>query len=172
MFRSTVYSCTASIGDPCDYETMIKLYRSTDLDEEKNRLMRAGMANFENRELLKKTLEFAISADVRAQDSVFLIAGVARNRLGRDISLEFFKEHLNLFKGRYQSGSLLAKLVKSVSERFLTEEKAQMVEKFFQENPLPGSERNVSQSLETIRLNSSWLQRDGAAINSFLSSTQ
>lgn len=168
--RSTVYCCTATMGDSCDYETMIKLYQSADLDEEKDRLMRAGMASFENKDVLLKALNFAISDDVRAQDSVSLIAGVARNRLGRDISWEFFKENFAFLKGRYQSGFLLSNLVKSVSERFLAEEKAQMVEKFFDENPLPGSERNVSQSVETIRLNSSWLERDGGAIKSFLAS--
>ena len=170
MFRSTVYSCTATLGKPCDYETMVKLYRSADLDEEKDRLMRAGMASFENKDVLLQALRFAISDDVRAQDSVFLIGGVARNRLGRDISWEFFKENFAFLKARYQSGFLLSNLVKSVSEKFLTEEKAQMVEKFFAENPLPGSERCVAQSVETIRLNASWLERDGAAIKSFLAS--
>jgi hypothetical protein len=41
------------------------------------------------------------------------------------------------------------------------------VEAFFTEHPLPGSERNVAQSVETIRLNCSWLARDGQDIANF-----
>ena len=41
------------------------------------------------------------------------------------------------------------------------------VEKFFTEHPLPGSERNVAQSVETIRLHAAWLSRDAADISNF-----
>ena len=50
-----------------------------------------------------------------------------------------------MLKGRYASGFLLSHLVKSCSERFLKESAAAEVEKFFSDNPLPGSERNVAQ---------------------------
>jgi len=54
-----------------------------------------------------------------------------------------------------------------VTEQFLTLEMAETVEHFFQENPLPGSERKVSQAVETIRLNCAWLARDANAIKKF-----
>ena len=148
---------------------MVKLHKSSDMDEEKSRLRQAGLANFTKKELLQKSLEFSISSDVRSQDSVFLIASVARNRLGRDIAWEFFKKNQAMLKERYDSGFLLSCLVKSVSDRFLTEDMAKTIEKYFEENQMPGSERNVSQAVETIRLNAAWLARDGAAIKSFLS---
>jgi puromycin-sensitive aminopeptidase len=55
-----------------------------------------------------------------------------------------------------------------VSERFLSLDKAAMIEKFFRENPLPGSERSVAQAIETIRVNSAWLARDGAHLHKYL----
>jgi puromycin-sensitive aminopeptidase len=70
---------------------------------------------------------------------------------------------------RYPSGFLLCFLTKAVSERFLSLEKAAMVEKFFREHPMPGSERSVAQAVETVKVNSAWLARDAAAINSFFS---
>ena len=148
---------------------MVKLHQSSDMNEEKSRLRESGLASFSNKELLQKALAFSVSDDVRSQDSVFLIACVARNRLGRDIAWEFFKEHQTMLKERYDSGFLLSCLVKSVSERFLTEDMAKTIEKYFEENQMPGSERNVSQAVETIRLNAAWLARDGAAIASFFS---
>ena len=41
------------------------------------------------------------------------------------------------------------------------------MEQFFVDHPLPGSERNVAQAVETIRLNTAWLERDGAKIENF-----
>jgi puromycin-sensitive aminopeptidase len=43
-----------------------------------------------------------------------------------------------------------------------------MVEAFFRENPMPGTERSVAQALETVRLNVAWLERDRAAVQEFL----
>lgn len=72
-----------------------------------------------------------------------------------------------MLKDRYSSGFLLSLLVKSCTEQFVSEERAREVEQFFSEHSLPGSERNVAQALETIRLNSAWLARDGQDIANF-----
>lgn len=71
----------------------------------------------------------------------------------------------------FQGGFLLARLVKYLTENFASEEKAQEVEKFFKENEFPGTERTVSQSVETIRLNAAWLQRDLPNITDYLSTS-
>ncbi len=69
---------------------------------------------------------------------------------------------------RYKSGFLLTGLTKAVVEKFLTLEQADIVEAFFRENPMPGSERSVAQAVETVRLNAGWLTRDRAAIQEYL----
>jgi len=165
--RSTVYACTAAAGGEADFNTMVALFRSSDLQEEKSRLMRSGLAGFNNKQILRKSLEFAISDDVRPQDSVTLISCIAANSQGRDLAWQFFKDNFQTLKDRYKSGFLLGRLVQSVTEQFLTLEMAETVEHFFQENPLPGSERKVSQAVETIRLNCAWLARDANAIKKF-----
>ena len=104
---------------------------------------------------------------MRAQDSVHLIGSVARNRAGRDLAWQFFKDNFAMLKSRYESGFLLSHLVKSCSEKFVSVERAAEVESFFSENSLPGSERNVAQAVETIRLNSAWLARDKQEILNF-----
>ena len=156
-------------GDSSDFDAMLRLYRSADQDEEKDRLGRAGLSSFQSVDTLQKVLLFSISDDVRAQDSVFIIGGVARNRNGRDLAWQFFKENFVMLKERYSSGFLLAHLVKSVTERFLTGEMACGIENYFEENTLPGAVRNVKQAVETIRLNVAWLARDGEAMKNFFS---
>ena len=40
LTRSCVYMCVGCLGSPDDYDTMVRLYRDTDLHEEKERFVR------------------------------------------------------------------------------------------------------------------------------------
>jgi len=165
--RSAVYSIVASMGQEDDYNTMLRLHKEAELHEEKSRIARSGLAAFNSKTLLAKALEFSLSSNVRAQDSVHIIGSVACRKPGRDLSWQFFKDKFPLLSERYQSGFLLSRLVKSCCSDFLCEERAREVEQFFTEHPLPGSERNVAQAVETIRLNTAWLGRDQTDIANF-----
>jgi len=99
-----------------------------------------------------------------------VIISVAMTKAGRELAWEFFKSNKDELRRRYEGGFLVSRLVKYVSENFASEEKAQEVEAFFAQNPFPGTERTVQQSLETIRLNTEWLARDTASIQSYLTS--
>lgn len=69
-----------------------------------------------------------------------------------------------------QAGILVAQLAKHVTHYFTTEQHANQVDKFFQENNFPGTERAVQQAVETIRLNASILARDASAVGKYLES--
>jgi len=165
--RSAVYRCVASMGQEDDYNTMLRMHEEEELHEEKERLAISGLAAFKSKSLLSKTLEFSLSSSVRSQDSVHMIGSVAQNRLGRDLAWQFYKDNFDLLKDRYQAGFLLSHLVKSCTENFNCEERAAEVENFFACHPLPGSERNVAQAVETIRLSVAWLSRDAQDIADF-----
>ena len=80
---------------------------------------------------------------------------------------QFFKDKFVLLSERYSSGFLLSRLVKACSADLVGEERAREVEQLFLDHPLAGSERNVAQAVETIRLNTAWLERDGQQIENF-----
>ena len=48
----------------------------------------------------------------------------------------------------------------ATSEYFASEERRTQVETFFQEHSAPAAERTIRQSLERIRLNATWLERN------------
>ncbi|XP_011304312.1 puromycin-sensitive aminopeptidase isoform X2 [Fopius arisanus] len=165
--RSAVYRAVLSEGDQETYDAMLKLYRQSDLHEEKDRILRA-MGAIRDEEILSKVLEFAMSEEVRAQDTICAIISVSMNSKGRIMAWEFFKRNWKTLMDRYCGGFLLARLVKHLTENFSSEEKALEIEKFFKEHPTPGAARTVQQSIENIRLNAQWLNRDRAAIGKFL----
>ncbi|CAG2104297.1 unnamed protein product [Medioppia subpectinata] len=165
--RGSVYRAVALDCNDKSFETLFKLYREAELHEEKDRVSRAlGAVKDANR--IAKVLDFALSSEVRNQDSVFVIISVALTKNGRDIAWEFFKKNKDELRRRYEGGFMVTALVKHISQNFVTEERLQEVETFFTQNPFPGSERTVQQSLETIRLNIDWLARDLPSIQSYL----
>ncbi|CAH1638659.1 unnamed protein product [Spodoptera littoralis] len=165
--RSACYRAVLADADEATFQRFLELYRAADLHEEKDRISRAlGAVN--DPTLLKKVLDFAISDEVRSQDTVFVIVSVAVSKNGRDLAWEFFKDHWQQFMDRYQGGFLLARLVKSTTENFASETSAQEIEQFFRTHQSPGTERSVQQALETVRLNAAWLRRDLASTTTYL----
>jgi len=167
--RTVVYRGVLSVGDENTFNSIIKLYRESDMLEEQDRIGRS-LGAIKNPEMLRKVLDFSISDDVRSQDSVFIIISVGMSKTGREIAWQFFKDNKDFFKERYPGGGLISRLVKYVTEDFVTEEMAAEVEKFFTENSFAGTERTVQQSIESIRLNAAWLQRDEHSLREHLQS--
>ncbi|XP_050301023.1 puromycin-sensitive aminopeptidase [Anthonomus grandis grandis] len=166
--RSACYKTVLRAGGQKEFETLLKLYRTTDLHEEKDRISRS-MGAASELETLKKVLDFAMSDEVRSQDKAFVIIATSLHSIGRELSWEFFKDNWTTMHEQFK-GSLMTRLVKYLTENFTCEEKAKEVEAFFQEHSVPGSERTVQQSVESIRLNAKWLSRDEIAIQKYLSS--
>ncbi|CAG2101681.1 unnamed protein product [Medioppia subpectinata] len=165
--REAVYRAVALDCNDQSFEALFQLYREAELQEEKARVCRAlGAVNDAKR--IAKVLDFALSSEVRNQDTVFVIISVALTKNGRDIAWEFVKKNRDELRRRYESGVLVTTLVKHISQNFVTEDRLQEVEIFFTQNPFPGSERTVRQSLETIRHNIDWLARDLPSIRSYL----
>ncbi|MDO8557993.1 MAG: M1 family metallopeptidase [bacterium] len=170
--RVSVYAITASCAGqkaPSVFETMLKQHRASELQEEKNRYLRA-LGNFQDPLLLKRALEFSLSGDVRSQDTIWAIASVSENPAGRNLAWEFFKENWEEFNRRYSEGGLklISRFVSSVGNPFTSEEKAQDVEMFFQTHEAPSARRAIARTLERIRANAAWLKKDGASIAEWL----
>ena len=69
----------------------------------------------------------------------------------------------------FSSGQfLLGRILKSATSAFASKAMAVEVEAFFKDKDTPGAERSISQALETIRLNAQWLERDRAAVKTWL----
>lgn len=61
--RSACYKAVMQNGDISTYEEMLRLYRATDLHEEKDRISRA-LGSFKDVEILKRVVDFALSVSI------------------------------------------------------------------------------------------------------------
>lgn len=158
--RGLVYHLVVKNCDEKTYEDVLNLYRKADLQEEKIRCLQALGAS-QDSSLLKRTLAFSLSSEVRSQDTVHAILPLAANRHGRELAWQFLQENWAEFDRRYGNGSFLLRyLISSCTEDFASEEKAQEVAAFFENHPAPAARRTIQQSLERIRSNAAWLARD------------
>ncbi|PIR83629.1 aminopeptidase [Candidatus Kaiserbacteria bacterium CG10_big_fil_rev_8_21_14_0_10_51_14] len=165
--RGVVYSLVARYGNAKEYAKLLRLYRTATLHEEKNRIGSA-LGNFRQKDLLQKTLAFAISKGVRRQDSVRMISSVTINPEGTELAWSFMKRNWKVFLERYGASREVSYLLSplSVSTSVST---AKDIERFLKKNPAPGTERTVRQVLEQIRYNAAWLARDRKKLSEFLS---
>lgn len=69
----------------------------------------------------------------------------------------------------HQGTTLMTRLVRSVTQHFVTEEKALEVTEFFKEHHIPGVDPTVQISCEGIRIKEAWIKRDSMFIQDYLS---
>ncbi|MBU6390125.1 M1 family metallopeptidase [Patescibacteria group bacterium] len=161
--RGAVYGIGAKYASEREFKKLMTLYCKESLHEEQGRLAHA-LGSFRDKKLLQKTLEFALSKNVRIQDTLGIIASVWGNPEGRDLAWQFVKKHWSTFLERYGSGGYaLSRLVKAGG---VFHDKAHYddFKKFFKTHPAPGAGRAIEQVLEKIDSNIQWLARDGKSV--------
>ncbi|MBI3631917.1 MAG: M1 family metallopeptidase [Candidatus Vogelbacteria bacterium] len=164
--RAMIYGLVGKTGDDKDYEKLLKLYREATLQEEKNRLG-AALCQFKQVPLIKRTLKFILSEDVRGQDAPLFLAVIASNNGARDFTWKFIKENWKLLCATYADGHLLGRIITETTCDFNTNEMTKDVEKFFKKNRVPGMERIVAQAVERIKSNADWKKASNKSVEKF-----
>ena len=158
--RQAVYSLVAESGGEREWRQLRKIYRSTDLQEEKSRVLRAS-GSFRDRDALQQLLDFSLSEEVRSQDTWIAMTGAATHPLGRALAWKFLKKHWKTFVSRYGGGGLnLLIRVVAIPRGFTTRAELGDAQEFFRRHQAPGTERAVKKALELARANVRWLERD------------
>jgi puromycin-sensitive aminopeptidase len=165
--RGVVYNLVAKHGGAKEYAKLLQMHKEASLHEEKNRIAMA-LGAFKQKDLLEKTLRFAISEQVRRQDSVRVISAVSLNPEGADLAWGFIKSNWKLFLERYGTSRDVSNLLSPLATSTFIE-RAQEIESFLKKNPAPGTERTLQQVVEQIRSNAAWLARDRKQLSAFLS---
>ncbi len=165
--RGMVYRVVAENGGEKEYKKFVNSYKNETLNEEKNRLGRA-LANFLDTKLLEKTLNFAMSKEVRLQDAPMIIAGVIANPYGRTLAWKYVQKNWKELNKRYpSSGHMLGRMLKPLS-LMNTEKEFKELKGFFKKHPAKGMQRTVEQILERVESNILWLENQKNKIEEYL----
>lgn len=165
--RGIVYSVVAKNGGAKEYEQLLNLYKHSSLQEEKNRIA-ASLTQFKQTSLIKKTLHFAFSKEVRPQDAFRIISYAFTNKEAKEHAWVFVKENWAKILERYGAGGHILPRFIQPAAVFYTTKKAKDIKTFFKKNQAPGAERTIAQTIEKINSNADFLKRDKTAIKKFL----
>lgn len=164
--RGAIYSIIGTHGGKKEYASLVKKYKKETLHEEKNRIGSA-LGDFSRNTLLCETVHFALSKDVRIQDTIGILTSVGANPHGRSVWLKFIKQNWKMLVTRYGDGGMaLARLVKAIGGSAELKH-FEDFKKFFAKNDAPGASRSIEQVLERLESNIAWFKRDEKTIEKF-----
>jgi aminopeptidase N/puromycin-sensitive aminopeptidase len=143
----TVLGLAARSGGRTLYDHYVEAARSAKSPEEFLNFL-FGLVSFSEPELVKRTLELAVSPEVRSQDSPYVVAALLFNHDTRRQSWEWIKEHWPEVQARFtmSSGSRLV----AATGAFCDAADREDVQKFFASHPVESSERALAKALHNI----------------------
>ena len=146
---STILNVAAAGGDAALYQRYrAQLPKLTDKPEEYYRFFNA-LPSFRDSALVQQTLQFALSPDVRTQDTATLIGGLIGQPWSREAAWAFVKtnwDKLTNLLGVFQG---IPRIAGSMGA-FCSRDKEAEVEQFFKEHPVTAAERTLRQAFERI----------------------
>jgi ERAP1-like C-terminal domain len=145
--RHTLVDLTAKYGDTDLYDRYVQQARASRNPEEFYTWL-YGLTSFEKPELVKRTLEYSLSDDVRNQDFEGILSSTAEPVANQQESWEFIKANWQRITPKlatYSPGTI----IKAASE-FCQPALRADVQNFFTQNAIPGADRSLRQTLERI----------------------
>jgi aminopeptidase N len=107
-----------------------------------------SLANFHNPELVKRALDYAVSGQVRNQDSVFLFVEALRSRDTRPVAWDYIQNNWDKVHG--QLTTMMGAYLVGATGSFCSAEKSQDVQTFFTAHPVMAAQRAVKRSTDAI----------------------
>ncbi|ERN06883.1 hypothetical protein AMTR_s00005p00250950 [Amborella trichopoda] len=144
-----------STSNRSGYESLLRIYRETDLSQEKSRIL-SSLASCPDPEIVQEALNFLLTSEVRSQDVVYGLAGISTE--GRDVAWKWLQDNWDFISKTWGSGFLVTRFISAVVSQFSSNERAEEVEAFFSSRIKPSIERTVKQSVEHIRINAQWVK--------------
>ena len=108
------------------------------------------MTVFADEKLITKTLEFALSGEVKRQDIVTAVIGTAQNPFVRNIVWDWFKSKLGKLQELYSGSGLLSSIFESAVPVLCLGRVAE-AETFFREHMIREAETGMKVGLEKLR---------------------
>ncbi len=169
--RAVTFSLASAQGGREVYDALWALYHEAPLHEEKMRALSA-LTRSDDPALLDELLVRAMGEEVRSQDTPAVLVLTAANPKGRDRTWRFVQDNWKEIDRRYGKGGFAITRVVGITGGFTSTGRHDEVKAFFEANPAPSAARTIQQSLERIRLNTRWLERNAEAVGEWLKRNQ
>jgi aminopeptidase N/puromycin-sensitive aminopeptidase len=147
ILATTAPTVAVATGDASLYEQILRLHRTANDPTVSTKALYL-LAEFHNPELAKRTLDYAVSGQVRNQDAVFLLSDLLRQSSTRMLTWQYFADHWS--KVAAQLTPLNGNRIVTAAGGFCTADDADKVHGFFTTHRVGSADRALRQAVEKI----------------------
>jgi aminopeptidase N len=147
--RAPIIDTAAERGDAKLYEAYLAAFEHAGDPQDRERWM-AGLAAFDDPDLVRRTLALALGPAVRSQDANILIAQLLGNPDARDLAWRLVQERWPAVQQKVAEFGGSTAIVSALAGVCSTEGAA-AVDQFFTAHPAPEAARTLRQALERAR---------------------
>jgi aminopeptidase N/puromycin-sensitive aminopeptidase len=141
------FELTALNGDSAFYDKLMADLKNPKSPEEYH-IHFYPLAAFGDPKLLQRTLDFAVSPEVRSQDALSLITRVMRNPAGEQMAWDFIQSHWDAVAKA--GGPFASAEIVEATSGFCDATMRDQVTAFFSAHKIEAAERTYKQSIESI----------------------
>ncbi|HVO25083.1 MAG TPA: M1 family aminopeptidase, partial [Candidatus Margulisiibacteriota bacterium] len=163
---SVVVGLAARDGDAALYERYLERKRAATTDPEEEQRFLLALAAYEVPELIQRTLELALSTEVRAQDRTFLLAGLLGRRAARRAAWDFVRDHWEQLV-KLMDPMLLQNLIRGLGQ-LTFEPVATQVREFLAPRATEETRETVAQVTEHLAIDAAAVARLQPALSAAL----
>jgi aminopeptidase N len=151
----------ASVGSDADYEDYLQRFRNAPTPQLKYRFMYA-LAEFPAADQIARTIDLALSGDVKTQDAPFLLNRCIANRENGPMAWERVRRQWAELTDKFPDNTIV-RMVNSITT-LTTPHLVADVQGFFAEHPIPQSAKTLQQLLERQQVNAELRAREAGAL--------
>ncbi|KAK7255647.1 hypothetical protein RIF29_29062 [Crotalaria pallida] len=136
-------------------ESLLSLYRSTDILQERERILRC-IASSADPNVVLEVLNLLLSDEIPDSDIIYVLAGVSSE--GSEIAWTWLKDNWERILAKYGAGLLLTNFISRIVPLVNSNEKADEIEAFFASHMNASIVMNLKLSIEQIRNKARWIE--------------
>ncbi|KAI8317833.1 hypothetical protein GQ54DRAFT_159294, partial [Martensiomyces pterosporus] len=157
----SVFSVVVGTGTGEDYEAVKSYYLDTSNPVDQRLSALAALGHAKDTDLLRETLAFALTDDVRNQDIHIVVSAVGSNSFAGDLAWKWFQDNYDLLLARYLAATnYIGELMELSTSHFVGSERAADIEEYFATKDIARYNRSIEQTVERIRTNTAWFETD------------
>jgi aminopeptidase N len=164
---STVLAVAAIGGDMKLYDRYMAAMKAAESTPEEYYRFFNALAAFSAPDVRSRTLQYALSDDVRSQDAPQLLAQLLGSQASQDEAWEYVKKDWATIAAKFGAFQGIPGIVNGLSG-YCTADKANEIKQFFTDHPVPEAARSLQLSLERINSCIALKDRQSAAFNKWL----
>jgi tricorn protease interacting factor F2/3 len=141
---------TAYARSTNDLEGLTRKYRESSSDEDRIKFLQS-MTTFSSEELVKRTLNLAITGEVKRQDVVSVVTAAAKNPDVKDMAWDWLKSNIGKLQELYQGTGLLSTVFMSIIP-ILCIGRLTETDDFFAKHAISDADVGIKVGLEKLRV--------------------